>query len=82
MKGDFVEVRFRTGTGLATEKIQATTDGADVDIIWPQRASERFIKVETYNKSGKPVKVAAFADADVVAIITGHETIKRKRATK
>jgi hypothetical protein len=80
MKGDFVQVSYRTPVGVAVEKIQAEKDGSSVDFKLPGR-NDPFLTIEVFNKAGKALTKALFSSSEIIAIREGHETLSRKTKT-
>lgn len=81
MKGDYVQVTYRTPVGVAVDKIVAEKDGASVHYKLPDRNSS-FIIVEVENKAKMVISTSLFATSEVVAVREGHEQLARKRKAK
>lgn len=78
MKGDYVQISYRTPAGVAVEKISAEKDGSSVEYKLPERNST-FITVEVLNKAQSVTSKAMFAASEVIAIREGHEQLTRKK---
>lgn len=76
-RGDYLEVRYKTGVGTELARFTASTIGATV-VFEPPRERDLFIEVEVRNMNGLATEKAIFAKNDVVAIKTGHETLNNK----
>jgi len=81
VKGDYVQVTYRTPAGATVEKIQATKDGSRIDVVMPGR-NESFIAVVVLNKAGDPTSTSRFAATEVLAIKDGHEMLARTKAKR
>lgn len=78
MKGQFVDVEYRTPTGNASKRVQAMRDGSSVEVKMPDRG-ELFVRVTELNKAQNPVREFRFRADEVIIIAEGHETLARKR---
>ena len=78
-RGDFVEVTYRTGAGIASHKVRAHAMGARVEVLQPRGSADLYLEVREVNMSGLEVEKALFAKNEVVAVIEGHETAQTAR---
>lgn len=78
MKGDYVQITYRTPAGVAVEKIVAEKDGSSLDFKIPGR-NDPYLTVETYNKAGQVITKALFASSEIIALREGHEKLARKK---
>jgi hypothetical protein len=81
-RGDYAEITYRTGAGVAKEKISATRVGSSVEVNVPGKASDPFVEVLENDKNGTPIRTARFGKTDVVAIIEGHDDVLVRRTLK
>lgn len=87
-RGDYVRVLYRTGAGIAEEKVLARTAGATVATEVPTskvgKAPDPFVTVMEMNKAGEAVRTVRFTTESVVGLIEGHDepAVATKRAAK
>lgn len=81
MRGDYVDVIYRTGSGTVTERVRARTIGSKVDVD-EGKANGTFVTVTEESRVGEAIQTARFAKSEVVAIIEGHEKAKSSRKAK
>ena len=78
MRGDYIEVTFKTGAGTDKIRVQARTVGSSVEASGFD-AREPFIAVEELDKNHEPIRTARFAKHEVVAIDQGHSNLVVKK---
>jgi hypothetical protein len=82
MRGDYIDVTYRTGVGIVTHRVKAEAVGSGVGYMIP-RQNDLFIEVQVTDRKKDHLLTAEFNKNDVVALVTGHEAFKsRKRARK
>jgi hypothetical protein len=77
MKGQFIDVEYRTPIGNSSKRVQAMKDGASVHVKMPDRG-DLFVRVEEVNKVDAVVRTFRFLASEVIVITEGHEQIARK----
>lgn len=68
-KGDKFTVTMAVGPGAAVETIEATTNGATVDLAH----DSKWVTVRELNQAGKTRRVAKFATIGVISVVE-HKT--------
>jgi len=77
-RGDYVDVTYRTGSGIATHRTMARGIGSKVDVD-EGRPNSPFVTVIEQTRGDDPIQTARFAKTEVVAIIEGHEAYVTRR---
>lgn len=77
-RGDYINVTFKTGVGIAATKVIAGRAGSEVAFT----VDRTWVIVEELDRSGKLIDKAQFAAGEVVSIVTGHERIATARKKK
>lgn len=79
-RGDYVRILYRTGVGVAEEKVIARTAGASIEVDMPTAKTGKpldpFVEVREVNKAGMAIRTCSFGTGDVVALISGHDEPK------